>query len=205
MRIASRILLPIALVIGASAAAQAGQPAPVQRAAASTSFRPQPGDFAPRMLASEGKRTAAERAALEAEFTEALTIYRKRLRDAGGDQYDVARAATYLVAAAWTAYFDRPSLTPAQFGALRAQLHDAFLANPEFVAKSDLDKQIEFETYGILAISIDGSTNLYRKNKDPNGLARVKAMARSSFMGLMGVPPERMRLSESGELVTVRN
>jgi hypothetical protein len=45
---------------------------------------------------------------------------------------------------------------------------------------------------------------LMKEAKDERGLAQVKAMARESFQGLIGAPPERVQLTAQGRLIAPR-
>jgi hypothetical protein len=165
---------------------------------AALSFRPQSGMLAPKLLAAQAAKTSEDRAAFEREFTDALASYRERLRANGGAQNDAARAAAYLVLVSYVVALDRPDYSAAELSAVRAQLEQVFLANPEFLRKSDREKQVELETYAIMATWIDATAHLLKEAKEERAMRAVREAARASFEDLMGVSPDRVRISRAG-------
>ena len=83
-----------------------------------TTFRPVAESIMPRQMAQAWGRTPEERQRLETLFSELLSVYRRRLREASLPQNDVARAASYLVTASYmVAQDDRVKLDEAQLDA----------------------------------------------------------------------------------------
>lgn len=163
------------------------RPAP---AGADTSFRPQAPEIAPALMAAEVARSAEDRRQTERNFSQLLSIYRQRLRAAGGAQNDVARAAAFLVSNSYETYFGTGPLTQAQFQLLRRQFAREFAASPAFQRKSSRERQIEFEIYAILGtalVAIEGATP-----------ERLRLMARENLVATLGVPPERLAMTENG-------
>jgi hypothetical protein len=148
-------------------------------------------------MALEVSRSPTERAKSEKNFSELLAIYRERLRASGGKQNDVARAAAFLVANSYGVYSGVGPLSEIQFNALRRQLDEAFASSPSFQRKRDRERQIEFELYGILGTAV--------LNPDESQRPRLKMLARESLIGLLGVSPDQLVITERGAEIRGRN
>lgn len=180
---------------------QRQQPAPAR----STSFTPQAAELAPALMANEGGNySRAERDRLRQQFSEFLATYRERLREAGGPQNDVARAAAWLAQTSHNAYFGGEPMPQTQFDALRRQFEREFAASADFQRKSDRDRQVEFEIYAILGSVVAVMDYNLRQTPNAADTAQMKKLARESFTGLMGVPPERVRLTAAGYEIVAR-
>jgi hypothetical protein len=158
--------------------------------AAGTSFRPQAPALAPALMAAMTGGSAAERRRTEQSFTEVLGVYRERLRAAGGDQNNVARAAAFLIANSYEVHSGSGPLSQARFDSLRRQLERALAADPDFARKSDRDRQIEFELYAILGTAV--------LLQDESQRERLRRLARENLEGVLGVAPERIAITDEG-------
>ena len=170
-----------------------------QPAAGTTTFRPVAGSIMPRQMAQAMGDTPAERQRLEKLFSELLDVYRRRLREAGLPQNDVARAASYLVTASYlVAQDDRVQLDEGQLAALRRHMSDNFASDESFRGLTDRERQELFEDYGITATWIDAGYNAVKEAGDHKAMRQWREMARKNFEGLMGAPPESVIFMSGG-------
>lgn len=170
-----------------------------QPAAGTTTFRPVADQIMPRQMAQAIGDTPAERQRLEKLFSELLDVYRRRLREAGLPQNDVARAASYLVTASYlVAQDDRVPLDEGQLAALRRHMSENFASDESFRRLTDRERQELFEDYGITATWLDAGFNIVRAAGDTEGMRQWREMARKNFEGLMGAPPESVVFTSGG-------
>jgi hypothetical protein len=174
-------------------------PMPSPTRAGDIGFTPQAAELAPALMAGAGGNySRAERQRMQRQLSEYLAAYRDKLRASGGPQNDVARAAAYLASASHEIYFGTSPISDAQFQALRGQFERQFAASGDFQQKSDRERQIEFEIYAILGTMIIMMQLNLEDAPDPAGTAQMKRLAGESFVGLMGVPPEQVRMTSAG-------
>ncbi|HVF55382.1 MAG TPA: DUF6683 family protein [Pyrinomonadaceae bacterium] len=169
-----------------------------QPANGTTTFRPVAASIMPQQLAREMAKTPAEREKLERMFSDLLENYRDNLRKSGGSMYDVARAASYLVAASHMVYFETEFLSDDKYEALRAQMHEVFASDPQFQRMSDRQKQQMFESYGIAATWIDAGYHIVKRKNDREGIVQWREMARRNFENMLGAEPEKVRFTNAG-------
>ncbi len=166
--------------------------------AVSTSFRPVAPSIMPREMAEELAATPAERARLEKMFSDLLENYRDHLRQAGGSQTDVARAASFLILASRNVYFDTQPVGAAQRNALREHIREVFASDEEFRRASDRERQKMFETYAIVGTLIDAGFNIVKQAGDRDGMRHWHEMARKHFENMLGAPPEKVDFTVNG-------
>jgi len=172
---------------------------PTRPAAGTTTFRPVAAQIMPRQMAQALGDTPAERQRLEKLFSELLDVYRRRLREAGLPQNDVARAASYLVTASYlVAQDDRVPLDEGQLAALRRHMSENFASDETFGRLNDRERQELFEDYGITATWIDAGYNAVKEAGDQKAMGQWREMARKNFEGLMGAPPESVVFTPDG-------
>ena len=170
-----------------------------QPSSASTTFRSVADQIMPRQMAQAMGDTPAERQRLEKLFSELLDVYRRRLREAGLPQNDVARAASYLVTASYlVAQDDRVQLDEGQLSALRKHVRENFESDEDFRRLNDRERQQLFEDYGITATWIDAGYNAVKEAGDSVAMRQWREMARKNFEGLMGAPPESVDFTAGG-------
>lgn len=188
---------------GSRPARPAPHPGPVAGASASggTTFRPQAAELAPALMAADA---GGDREDVRRQLSGFLAAYRERLRGSGGPQNDVARAGAFLADVSHRAYFGRAQGPAASFEALRIQLQVEFLASPDFRRKGDRDRQMEFELYAILGTMIATMAYDQAIAPTPARAQLLRRLARESFVGLMGVPPERVRMTAAGYEISGR-
>lgn len=166
--------------------------------AGSTSFRPVAPSIMPREMAEELANTPAERARLEKMFSDLLENYRNRLRQAGGPQTDVARAASFLISASRSVYFDTQPMSMAQINALREHIREVFASDEKFQRASDRERQKMFETYAIVGAFIDAGFHIVKQAGDREGMRQWHEMARANFENMLGAPPEKVDFTLNG-------
>lgn len=168
------------------------------RQAGTTTFRPVANSIMPQVMANEIARTPAERPRLEKLFGDLLENYHNRLRQAGGPQTDVSRAASYLVSASHDAYFDAEPLSPEEFDALRGHMREIYAADAKFQRASDRERQEMFETFGIIATWIDAGFQTAKRAGDREGMRHWREMARGHLENMLGAPPEQVAFTRNG-------
>lgn len=184
---------------GSTTAPPSSTPPRTQPAVGTTTFRPVAGSIMPRQMAQAIGDTPAERQRLEKLFSDLLGVYRRRLREAGLPQNDVARAASYLVTASYlVAQDDSVPLDEGQLAALRRHVSENFAGDETFRRLSDRERQELFEDYGITATWIDAGYNAVKEAGDRESMRRWREMARKNFEGLMGAPPESVVFTQGG-------
>ncbi|HLM55230.1 MAG TPA: DUF6683 family protein [Pyrinomonadaceae bacterium] len=166
--------------------------------AGSTSFRPVAPSIMPREMAEDLATTPAERARLEKMFSDLLENYRNRLRQAGGPQTDVARAASFLISASRSVYFDTQPMSMAQINALREHIREVFASDEKFQRASDRERQKMFETYAIVGAFIDAGFHIVKQAGDREGMRQWHEMARANFENMLGAPPEKVDFTLNG-------
>jgi hypothetical protein len=171
---------------------------PVSPPAYATTFRPVAPSLVPRQLAAEVARTPSDRPGLEKTLGGMLESYRERLRQAGGPQHDVARAAAYFIAASHTVYFDTEPLSQEQFDALREHLREVYAADEKFRRASDRERQQMFETFGIMGSVIDAGFLIVKKADDRDGMRYFRELARENLLNMLGAPPEQVKFTLNG-------
>ena len=174
-------------------------PGPISGVADSvTTFRPAGTPIAPAALARDLGRNPDERARLERAFSDLLENFRDNARRGGGEVNDVARSATYLIAASYSVYYDSEPLSPQAYAALREQVRQAFAEDPKFQQMSDRDKQRVFESYAIAGGWLDIGQSILKRRGDRQGVERWRQMARANLQNMLGAPPERVRFTPTG-------
>lgn len=170
---------------------------PAAPPAASTTFRFVATSIMPQEMAGEIARTPDERAKLEKLFGELLSIYRDRLRQAGGSQNDVARAASYLVSSSYAVYYDA-ELSEAQFDALREHLREGFATDDKFLRASDRERQKMFETFAIVGNWINVGFGTGKERGDRAEVQKWRGIARANLENMLGAPPEKVQFTTNG-------
>ncbi|HYO64295.1 MAG TPA: DUF6683 family protein [Pyrinomonadaceae bacterium] len=174
-------------------------PGPVRGAVEGvTTFRQVEPSIAPAYLARTIARNAEERPRLERMFSDLLENFRDNARRGGGEINDVARAATYLIAASYTAYTDAPPLAGTSYAALREQVREAFAADAQFQSMSDREKQRVFESYAITGAWLDIGYQIVKREGDRQGVEQWRQMARVNLQNMLGAAPEQVRFTETG-------
>lgn len=168
------------------------------RAQGTTTFRPVAAAIMPQQLARGMARTPAEQQKLERMFSDLLENYRSRLRQSGGDSNDVARAASYLVAASQMVYFDAGFMSDDKYDALRAQMREVFATDAQFQRMTDRERQQLFESYGIAATWIDAGYRIVKQKGDQQAMKQWREMARRNFANMLGASPEQVRFTSAG-------
>lgn len=166
--------------------------------AGTTTFRPVAGSIMPQVMASEVARTPDERPKLEKLFGDLLESYRNRLRDSGGPQTDVSRAASYLISASHDAYFDSEPLSQEEFDALREHMREVYATDAKFQRASDRERQEMFETFGIVGTWIDAGFQTAKRAGDREGMRHWRGMARANLENMLGAPPENVAFTRNG-------
>ena len=87
---------------------------------------------------------------------------------------------------------------PAQAEALRVQVALALNAEPKFRAKSDPQKQEIYETLMITAAYAETVYGTGIQQKDAKIQELGRALARDNFKRVLGVAPEKARLTATG-------
>lgn len=188
------------LATAPEANARPGRSAPEPRRgpapAEATRFHPAPGDLTPVRFAAQA--APDRRAALQRYFTDLLADYRKAALAKQAPANDVSRAAVYYIASLAYVNAGGRDLTLQQADALRAQMHDAFGANPRFRALNDRERQEMFEGYVIQGGHITNAFDNARDKGDRARMAQLQAISRDSLQRMMGAPPEQIRFTASG-------
>lgn len=182
----------------ASAAPRAPQPQPLSAQARATSFRTVAPSLVPQILAKDLARSPQEQRAIDANLNEWLTFFRGRLRERGKPVNDVARAATYLIGASYSAYYDAGELNPVTYDALLEDMRDIFASDAAFQRAADKERQEMFESYAITAIMLIEGYGTAKEKGDKAGMRHYRDMARKSWEDLLGLTPEQVALTSSG-------
>lgn len=183
---------------GKTAPSRGGGGGPTRQAGATTTFRPVAPSLMPQQMAGEIARTPAERPKLEQMFGDLLENYRERLRRGGAPANDVARAASYLIAASHTVYFDTEPLSREQFDALREHMREVFAADDAFRRASDRERQQMFETFGIMGAWTDVGYGMVKQAGDREAMRQWRDMARANLENMLGAPPEQLKFTTNG-------
>lgn len=181
---------------GGSGSSGTSRPAPLP--AATTTFNPVAPSIMPQQMATEIARTPDERPKLEKMFGDLLENYRDRLRRGGAPLNDVARAASYLIAASNTVYFDTEPLSAAQFNALREHMQEVFGTDDKFRRASDRERQQMFETFGIMGAWTDVGFGVVKQAGDREAMRQWREMARANLENMLGAPPEKLKFTLNG-------
>jgi hypothetical protein len=147
----------------------------------------------PRQMALRVGQSDEDRCRLERQFSNLLSTYRARLKQAGAPPNEVTYAAAYVVTVAYAVVHDGArSLDAAQRAALRRHLAQIYAGDSTFQAMSNQERQELFEEYGITGGWIDAGSIAVRQTGDRKALERWRAVARQNFINILGAPPERV-------------
>jgi hypothetical protein len=162
-----------------------------------TTFRAVAPSIMPREMAGELAATPAQRPRLEKLFGDLLSIYRERLRQSGGSQNDVSRAAGYLINSSYAVYSDA-ELSQAQYEALLRHMREVYAADEKFRRASDRERQKMFETFAIVANWINVGFGTGKERGDREEMQKWRDIARANFENMLGAPPEQVMFTLNG-------
>lgn len=126
-----------------------------------------------------------------------LDDYRQLLRDRQIAPNDVARAASFTIAASYEVLNGR-TLGAAEFDALRAQMTRVVATDPDFARMSDRQKQELYETYAIVGMHMIQASAMATREGDHPRLAEVRRLASIQLEETFGRPPSRIAFTLGG-------
>lgn len=166
--------------------------------AATATFQPGKERIVPRLFAKSISASQDKQAKYEEEFAGYLQSYEERIKQRGGRQYDLARAAGFFIAATYYAASGGIELSQSQADALRLQLESAAPASSAFQIMSESEKQRMYETFVALGQYFAVNYEMVAQSDHPKDKDRLRELARQHLTRLIGVSDDRLRFTERG-------
>jgi hypothetical protein len=162
-----------------------------------TTFHPVAGSLMVRPFAEAFAADEETRGQLQAVFSQLLAAFDEQSRQEGVDRYDLARAAAVFVAGNYTVARDA-ELTDAQTDALIRDMRDNLCASETFRAMDNAGRQRLYEALIIMGLFPPVGYQDGVEKDEPSQQEMFRQLARENLKTLLGVEPERIRISDSG-------
>lgn len=163
----------------------------------STTFSPVAPTLMPQM-AHQFMRDPAQAQKAEKMMNEILEIYKSLVRQKGLPLNDVARAASYAIIESYHVYYDGKELSEDQMNAIRRQIQALFATSANFQRAGNRDRQLLYENYAIVGMSVGASYDSAREHGDKQLMTRMQDHARKFIEEMMGVSINRVRFTATG-------
>ncbi|MBZ5513585.1 MAG: hypothetical protein LAN62_01820 [Acidobacteriia bacterium] len=178
-------------------APQAQQKSPsVRRLRVSTTFRPVAPSLMVQDLAQGMGKTPAERAQLAEAFGQFLGIFEDQAR-ADKELHDLARAAAFFLVANYAIASGREP-TEKQTIAVEEKFRGGLSGSQQLGAMSDREKQKLYETLVIFGSLPVAGRNSAKEKRDAEQQKMFRRLARENIQTLLGVPVEKIHLTDEG-------
>lgn len=140
---------------------------------------------------------------MEAFFNHCLDRYEKQALVEKSPRYDTAHAVAFAIARHYRVYrgSSTAALTPQQKKGLYDSVRGRLLANPDFRAMSDRDRQKMYETVIIDALRYEAGYDGAVQQGDETAKAAFRQRAGEALTHLLGTSPDKIQLGGAGLVV----
>jgi hypothetical protein len=188
------------LKVAARRAAEQGREVPQTAAPVTetnTTFRPKAGTLMVRPFAESFAADEETRGQLQVVFSQLLAAFDQQCREEGAARYDLARAAAVFVAGNYSVACD-VELSEAQTDALILDMRANLAASETFRRMDDAGRQRLYEALIIMGLfpPVGYQDGVEKDQSSQQDLFRQ--LARENLKTLLGVEPERIRVTEAG-------